>query len=276
MSKEDTLVSLIEEIKTFCHENGLGLFKSDYIDDDTFAITWEGNHRGDIQDFLAAFKASGSQMLHFETSKLERATVVSFEWVYNKASEFMKEELKESMELLRKRVDYLLDMTLLFYYDGARYEFTINADWYDHYDALLDVSEDGQEEEDEDSEGTVQQKPGLTSIEEKIESLAKEIFEKEGYREQQRSIGRFNYVRLHLWNQDEILQQQSFKIAKRAEQLYQEEVQAKIDEQILERLREMKRKNPKLFKSEAAAILEVSMKNQKFNKYWYQLNNNLT
>ena len=167
-------------------------------------------------------------------------------------------EYNRAYKIVESRRGELLHFQLNFFVGGINYALGKQASWFESYDIVMrafDLDDDDDDDQD---------RP-LQLSDEEIEQTARQIAEHAKYRQakdrfERERIGR-NFAVI------EILKDYSnrYRVLSKAEQIFEEEIQPGIDQELAEKIQEMKKKGLK----KIAVKSQLRISDTVLNRFWY-------
>ncbi len=274
----DHLRETLHQIEQHCTEKRIPLFYG-WVDVKTKrTVVWEPEGQEDWKAFLSLLEVLGTKMVHVQTVANDVLNAEEKEIIQSYGQTLENQDYADwraSYTIVEETQGFISDVTLTFFHEGLAYQWSASLEWDEHQEriwpkphsnALSEEEMEAQFEEDS-RQVAIEMEEQQAKKEQAMEAAAERFLTNEMYLASPKVNDRRGFVVHTLW--DEYSDRQDlFRIAAKAEERFKVEVLAKQEAEIVEKLKELRAKNPKLTKTVAAGIVKVT--DREINRYWYQ------
>lgn len=256
---KDELLLVIKDIEKFCRENKLLIFYGTMYDSDITIIEWNDDTKGGWKNYLSLAKALNCQIV---TIEVERNEIDTDQQAISNCLDSLEEEDKnvfwEALKNVKNRDNEIVSFTLSFFYNGVCYQYEDYADFLTDYvtvkHALKECKSDQEVKRDR-------------MTEEEIEKGTRKILANEKFLDCKTTQERMHVGRELAKNDgiDDVYLIETFTVARKAEQLYMQEIHPTKEEELKKKIRELKSKGMK--KIEVRNKLGIG--EAALNRHWY-------
>lgn len=256
---EDELLPVIKDIEKFCKENKIFIFYGTMYDSDITIIEWNDNTKGDWKNYLSLAKSLNCQIV---TLEVERNEIDTDEQAISNCFESLGKEdgviFQQALKNVKNHDDEIVSITLSFFHEGICYQYEDYSDFLTDYVTVKHVLMESKEDNNV---------KGIRMTEEEIEKAARKILSNEKFLDCKKSQERMHVGRELAKNEgiDDVLLIETFTVARKAEQLYMQEIHPIKEEELKKKIRELKSKGMK--KVEVRNKLGIG--EAALNRHWY-------
>jgi hypothetical protein len=255
--QKDALRQLLAQIEEHSRQKGIEPFYGEVEEGEGPKIRWTRQEEGDWEQFLKALARTDGTVLIVSTDENdldyeEEYTVEHLEHL----PQDVKEEYRDALNVLKKTKGQLAYFTLTFFQGLLCFQYTKYAPWYEAYALVLD----GYDSEEDD---TPIHSEGMNP--EQIEECARKFIHDPKYQSAKDRMERSRIASAHFEKAGIVDHSDSFKILRKAELLFVEEIQPILEQELGKKVKELKDKGHK--KVEVRAKLGISQST--LNRHWY-------
>jgi hypothetical protein len=256
---QDELLPVIKDIEKFCKENKVFIFYGTMYDSDITIIEWNDDTKGGWKNYLSLVKALNCQIV---TIEVERNEIDTDEQTTSNYFESLEEEDKEvfqeAVTNVKNHDNEIVSFTLSFFHNGVCYQYEDYADLLTDYVTVKHALEESKRDQD------VKRKR-MTEVE--IEKAARKILANERFLDCKTTQERMHLGRELAKNDgiDDVYLIETFTVARKAEQLYMQEIHPIKEEELKKKIRELKSKGMK--KIEVKNKLGIGQ--AALDRHWY-------
>jgi hypothetical protein len=256
---KDELLPVIKDIEKFCRENKLLIFYGTMYDSDITIVEWNDNTKGDWKIYLNLAKSLNCQIV---TIEVERNEIDTDEQAIFNCLESLEEEdrdiFQEALRNVKNSDGEIVSFTLSFFYNGICYQYGDCSDLYIDYVTVKHGLEESKADKDA-------KRKRLT--EEEIGKAARRILTNEKFLACKTTQERMHVGRELAKNDgiDDVDFIETFKVARKADQLYMQEIHPIKEEELKKKIRELKSKGMK--KIEVKNKLGIGQ--AALDRHWY-------
>jgi hypothetical protein len=254
---KDLLDGIIKEIEHYCQQNGISVFYGKIEENTLTEVKWTKQGTNDWQDYLSVLKNLGERVLTIEIVRndleLDKEAIEEYE---NNLSAEEREEYMSALKSIIGTEGEVVTLSLSFFHGNVSYHLNEFTSWAEHYLKVLEyVVEDNEDDEEND---------GLSQ--EEVEELARIIVQDNKYLEckngTQRARVAASFARENGAKSENM---DDFRIGQRAAEIYLSEVQPKIEQELKNKVQELKKRGYKKVEIRGRLALGETA----LNKYWY-------
>jgi hypothetical protein len=256
---KDELLPVIKDIEKFCKENKIMVFYGTMYDSDITIIEWNDNTKGDWKNYLSLAKPLNCQIV---TLEVERNEIDIDDQALSNCLESLDEEdrdvFEEALKNVKNHDDEIVSITLSFFHDGICYQYE------DYSDLLMDYVTVKHALKESKEDNNVKRK---RMSEEEIEKAARKILSNEKFLDCKTTQERMHVGRELAKNEgiDDVYLIEALTVARKAEQFYMQEIYPIREEELKNKIRELKSKGMK--KIEVRNKLGIG--EAALNRHWY-------
>ncbi|HSA92947.1 MAG TPA: hypothetical protein VLE48_08050 [Terriglobales bacterium] len=138
---QDDLTSLMDDMTAFIEGHGLRRFHG-YVGEEVQTVLWDQNEAPDSwKDFVELAKGGGATFLSMHGGPLTRQEVDTLIERLNRSKRADPEDLEEA-RWLRTYIGRTGFVQIGWLYQGTALLYEVSTEWYERYEALLDLAED--------------------------------------------------------------------------------------------------------------------------------------
>lgn len=254
--KKDELRQVLNEVEKWCSKNSVEIFYGETTKENVPEVSWVHSELHDWEKFLSVFQRTAQQILivGIDENDLDGSDE-NIEDYREQLELEEKEEFDESMNITKANIGCLVRLSLSFFSGGVYYEFEKKASWEYEYYQVLEASLNHQNV-GEDEEGMSEQE---------IESKARTIVKSDKYMKAKDRFERQSLCQKALNIESIDNSMDVWKVTNKAEEIYLNEIKPELDEQLKQKVQELKKKGNK--KIEVKNKLGIS--DTVLNKFWY-------
>lgn len=254
---KDALRPLLDQIDRWCRQNGIEPFYGELEEGEGPIIHWTRQEERDWEHFLKALSPSGSTPLIISATENDLDLEDEYITEYGDSlPEELKEEYRTALKEVKSTQGQLAYFTLTFFRGPACFQYIKRAPWFEEYVLVLEAYE--QDEEDDPVQSDAMNP-------EQIEAWARKLIQDPKYQKAKDRVERGRIASV-LFEQESVDHHADiFKILRRAESLFELEIQPTLEEELGRKVKELKGKGHK--KVEVRAKLGIS--ESTLNRHWY-------
>lgn len=256
---KDELLPLIKDIEKFCKENKLLIFYGTMYDSDITIIEWNDNTNGDWKNYLSLVKSLNCQIV---TLEVERNEIDTDEQAISNCLESLEGEdrdiFQEALKNVKNHDDEIVSFTLSFFHNGICYQYEDYSDLLTDYVTIKHALRESKSDQD------VKRK---RMSEEEIEKAAQKILSNKKFLD-----GKTTQERMYIGRElakhdgiDDVYLIETFTVARKAEQLYMQEIHPIKEEELKKKIQGLKSKGMK--KIEVKNKLGIGQ--AALDRHWY-------
>lgn len=254
--KKDELRQILNEVEKWCSKNAVEIFYGETTKESVPEVSWVHSELHGWEKFLSVFQRTVQKILIIGIEENDLDTNDENIADYREQLETEEtEEFDEALKITKENIGCLVRLTLSFFSGGVYYEFEKSATWdYEYYEVLeaslnhQNIGEDGE-----------------AMSEQEVESKARAIVKADKYLKAKDRIERQSLCQTALRIESIDKPMDVWKVAKRAEEIYLNEIKPELDEKLKREIQELKKKGSK--KIEVKNKLGIS--DTVLNKFWY-------
>lgn len=262
----DALRPLLDQIEQRCQQKGIEVFYGAIEAHLQTTVQWNKTGDGDWEQFLKVLCHAGGKILIVSTGENDIDTGDADLLDYlNDLPQELQQEFREALNVVEKTTGQLASFTLTFFHGSIQFELHKTAHWYEAYCSVKEAYEVNEEEEDEEEEDSDLSTSPESMSPEEIEQWARKIIHHSTYLSSKDRMQR-NRAAAEFCEREGLENSgDTYKILRKAELLFEEEVQPTREQELSRQVKALKEKGLK--KVEVQSKLGISART--LNRHWY-------
>jgi hypothetical protein len=263
--KEVILEDFITSIQTDCSKSDIQVFYGSFTENDLLPVHLVDDQRKDWNQYFQVVKSLGIRLITVSADVNEIDNLDTYRAKIDDLDEEDQKRYQEALSIIEKNENRLKRLQVHFFYDSVCYQLSMEASWYVYcqmLDMLYDINDD---DEDDDLEDNDEFEPPISFMaEEEIERRARLIINKSAYLQARNYLERRRLI-YTFKELDDVRYSDRADIQERAEEIFQAEILPKQEEELRNKILELKQKGLKKIHIKA----KLSITDQALNRHYY-------